>query len=220
MANIMAMHVAIASQSSKEMAAVLESMARNVLGGPKGVDFFTTEEVDAASKDMDTFNSLLVNTTGINKLCLFSADPEHLMGKRWRPCLEDVSGGHEPLRPSPARLRSDGADLRDCSVEREPAPHQFLEGHPFEIVSKVGKRVGVEERDPRSLVARLHLVVGEGERSDGFVVEACKYGCDGVSPSSQGRADVVADRPLRTKRGEGRSRLLYGELLYRRGRMG
>ena len=70
------MHIAIAAQSDKEMAAVLESMARNVLGGPTGEEFFTAKEVDAASEDMETLNSLLVNTTGMNKLCLFSFDPD------------------------------------------------------------------------------------------------------------------------------------------------
>lgn len=76
MANIMAMHVAIAARSSKEMAAVLESMACNVLGGPNGEESFTAREVDAASEDMEALNSLLADTAGMNKLCLFSVDPD------------------------------------------------------------------------------------------------------------------------------------------------
>ena len=46
------------------------------VGWTEGEEFFTAKEVDAASEDMEALNSLLADTTGMNKLCLFSIDPD------------------------------------------------------------------------------------------------------------------------------------------------
>lgn len=76
MANICDEIVTIVAATPSDMAYVLKLMANNVINGPNGTRSFNERDIEAAGDDVFALWSLLDRANGMNKLCLFSTEPD------------------------------------------------------------------------------------------------------------------------------------------------